>query len=342
LEDLSYPSLVKAKLEFVKAKFSKPLKSGEVEGLAEALLRFSNPCDRERTKVSTHYQQNWVLEILLYLGGLNSVEDVVARFKPYFDATGHKLRPHAPYGGHATTMTFMLQGRDICEQWRSVGKNRTLTQDQFRALAWKCVAESVIQARDDRKMPLASDTVILTKYLQNRSMRIISSDLNGFEIMVDHYLSDICSFHFSDEDNEGGKPSGETISSVLEDRVCRSWQTDVVNALWSSRPLETWLEGASNNGKWLIKIQSSQDGNEGHKTKELAGRCRGIRLEWVGGQDPRQRDQWSFKKRSTQKLALVLDSDWSDIRKRNLYEAGWDWVGDVSDLPELRKRILQD
>jgi hypothetical protein len=39
------------------------------------------------------------------------------------------------------------------------------------------------------------------------------------------------------------------------------------------------------------------------------------------------------------KCALVLDGDWDRIKKKNLYEAGWDWVGDVSQLEDLRRLI---
>lgn len=95
----------------------------------------------------------------------------------------------------------------------------------------------------------------------------------------------------------------------------------------------------SRNGQWLIKGQSSQDGNEGHKTKELAGRCRALRLAWSRGDDPRDRSQWSFSQRPLPKLALVLDGNWDVSKKRNLYEAGWDGVGDVSQLHELRQLI---
>lgn len=41
------------------------------------------------------------------------------------------------------------------------------------------------------------------------------------------------------------------------------------------------------------------------------------------------------------RLALVLDGDWDERKKRNLYEAGWDWIGDVGQLDELR-RLIQE
>jgi hypothetical protein len=39
------------------------------------------------------------------------------------------------------------------------------------------------------------------------------------------------------------------------------------------------------------------------------------------------------------KTALVLDGDWDRTQKENLHEAGWDWVGDVTQLKDLRKLI---
>jgi hypothetical protein len=51
------------------------------------------------------------------------------------------------------------------------------------------------------------------------------------------------------------------------------------------------------------------------------------------------RSKWSFQRRKMPKCALVLDGDWDRTKKKNLYEAGWDWVGDVSELDELRRLI---
>jgi hypothetical protein len=151
--------------------------------------------------------------------------------------------------------------------------------------------------------------------------------------MIEHFLGDICYLQFTDDAEEN--------SEELSDRICPSWQTDVISSLWGGRPLETWLEGVSHNGQWLIKVQSSQDGNEGHKTKELSGRCRAMKLAWQYEEDPQIRSLWSFRERQLPNLALVLDGDWSTTRKQNLYEAGWDWVGDVSQLQELRNLIQQ-
>jgi hypothetical protein len=171
-------------------------------------------------------------------------------------------------------------------------------------------------------------------YLQNKSMRIISSDLNGLYILIDHFLGDLCHLQFLDDDEQ---EDGAVIA--LSARVCASWQTDMVKSLWGSAPLETWVEGVSKDGQWVIKVQSSQDGNEGHKTKELAGRCRAMHLAWKSDQDASDRSRWTFQRRKMPKCALVLDGDWDRTKKKNLYEAGWNWVGDVSQLDELRKLL---
>jgi hypothetical protein len=152
--------------------------------------------------------------------------------------------------------------------------------------------------------------------------------------MIEHYLSDICFLKFTDDKKKKKKE--------LKKTICVSWQTEIISNLWESQPLTTYLEGVSQNRKWLIKFQASQDGNEGHKTKELAGRCRALRIEWSHGEDPRNRDEWSFYERYLPKLALVLDGNWSIKQKQNLYEAGWNWVGDVSQLGELRQLIQAD
>jgi hypothetical protein len=126
---------------------------------------------------------------------------------------------------------------------------------------------------------------------------------------------------------------------ALKAANCPSVQTELTKELWNSASLDSRLEGISRNGTWLIKIQSAQDGNEGHKTKELAGRSRAFHLAWLKGQDIADRTQWKFKKRSMPRVALVLDGDWDANKKKNLYEAGWDWVGDVSELADLRALI---
>ena len=64
-----------------------------------------------------------------------------------------------------------------------------------------------------------------------------------------------------------------------------------------------------------------------------------MRLQWVHGSHPADRSAWRFRQRDMPKLALVLDGDWNATQKRNLYEAGWDWVGDVGKLAELRALI---
>ena len=329
-EDLAFPETVDEKTQFVRKHLlglaRKP------KDLGDALWIYSFPNTANRKAVSTHVQ-NWHFELLLILCGLNSMEDITTRFKERFESTGHKLRPHAPYGGHSPTIAFMLQGRDLCELWSGVGRNRTLTPDAFRELCWRTVAHCIADALMDRGLEnkVVSNETAAIQYLQNKSMRIISSDLNGFYIMIDHFLGDLCHLQFLDDEEQE-----EGAVNALGARICVSWQTDMVKALWGSAPLETWVEGVSKDGKWLVKVQSSQDGNEGHKTKELAGRCRAMHLAWKHGKDPKNRSQWSFERRRMPKCALVLDGDWDRSNKKNLYEAGWDWVGDVSQLGELR------
>lgn len=330
LEDLADLDLVIKKERFVREHFFHAL-ADEVM-LAAQLQKHAKQLSFERSNICTH-QSNWVLEMLLYTISLNSAEDIQKRFKANFESSGHKVRPHAPYGGHAQTVAFLIQGRDICEQWASNNKNRTLTEESFRSLSWDTIAKCIIQGIQDKKIPLQTSENVIQKYQENKAMRVISSDLNGFYIMVEHYLSDLCFLQFTDD--------LKNHKEELKKRLCASWQTDVINKLWGARPLETWVEGVSKDGKWLVKVQSAQDGNEGHKTKELAGRCRAMRLVWSYGDDPRNRSQWTFSERPLPKLALVLDGDWDASKKRNLYEAGWDWVGDVSQLHELRQLIQE-
>jgi hypothetical protein len=331
IEDLAQPSLVERKVIFCEKEL-KPIVADSLS-LGKRLRELAYPDSRKSVSLQ---RQNWHLEILLYLCGLNSAEDVQTRFKTHFERTGHKLRPHAPYGGHAQTVAFMLQGRDICEQWSPAARTRTLTEEECRNLAWECMAKSISEAVKDRagaSFRTVEEAVIL--YLQNKSMRIISSDLNGFSIIIEYFLGDLfyLSFFDADEAEEGA-------TDALRNRILASWQTDVMSRLWRASPLETWVEGVSKNGSWLVKVQSSQDGNEGHKTKELSGRCRAFHLEWLSGEPPTNRKLWRFRERKMAKVALVIDGDWDRTKKKNLCEAGWDWVGDVSQLEELRTLVI--
>jgi hypothetical protein len=259
----------------------------------------------------------------LYIMGINSTEDLQKGFQAEFEKSGHKLRPHAPFGDTAATVIYLIQGIDVCGQWGATNRNRTLTADEFRSLCWSTVG-GVLANKWDGKTFCGSEEAAI-KYRQNKSWRIISSNLNGFYAIVEIELGKLCSLVFD-----------ETETSDLTVLRQPSWATTVVSTLWGGRPLETWFEGVSKDGEWLIKVQSSQDGNEGHKTKELSGRCRAVHLAWNPGKDATKRNLWTFKKKKMPKCALVLDGDWNRTQKKNLYEAGWDWVGDVSQLDDLR------
>ena len=333
IEDLSIPELVERKVRFVEKMLLPHV--NDPQKLGSLLRSFYLPTEGSRAKISSHVQ-NWHFEILLHLSGLNSTEDIQTRFKNRFEASGHKLRTYAPYGGHAQTVAFMLQGRDVCELWSNSSRNRTLSEDEFRNLVWDTVAQCVvdaIKAHGEEHSYLSNDEARIL-YLQNKSMRIISSDLNGFEVIIDLFLGDLCHFVFVDENMQN-----QIIKNKLKQRICPSWQTDMVKSLWGSAPLETWVEGVSKCGHWLIKAQSSQDGHESDKTKELAGRCRGMHLSWKSGKNSSVRSKWNFSLRKIPKTALVLDGDWDRTKKKNLFEAGWDWVGDVTQLDELRALI---
>ena len=330
LDDLSSKHLIESKENFVRKEFCSCLE--DEERLYVKLYNHAEKISEARLKVSNH-RQNWVLEMLLYMTGLSSAEDIQKRFKIHFDVTGHKLRTHAPYGGYATTITFLLQGRDLCEHWgENLGK-KTLTKTEFRQLCWQVMAKCILEGFQDKNAEIKSSEVVIKKYAESKAMRIISSDLNGFYIMIEHYIGDICFLQFTDD--------SKNYKKELSARIRPSWQTDLINALWGGRPLETWFEGVSKNGQWLIKIQSAQDGHESDKTKEVAGRCRALRISWSHDSSISSQSEWKFSKRELPKLALILDGDWDKTKKRNLYEAGWNWVGDVSQLSELR-RLIQD
>jgi hypothetical protein len=331
-EDLANPQLVVSKEAFVREMFIAALTTEDEVTLDNLLQTHAKGFSTERSTISTH-QQNWVFEMLLYLAGLNSDEDIQTRLKENFEVIAHPhlLRLHAPYGDEAKLSRYILQGRNICEHWSPRSRRRTLTEAEFRTLSWQTVARATLQAFQEKGRGISVREEVVRKYIQNKSMRIIGADLNSFHILLEHYLGDLCAFAFDENATHVSRSQ----------RICPSWQTDVIGEIWNGRPLETWMEGVSHNGQWLIKVQSSQDGNEGHKTKELAGRCRALRLAWSHGEYPRNRTQWSFSERPLPKLALVLDGDWDTTKKRNLYEAGWDWVGDVGQLSELRNLIQQ-
>jgi hypothetical protein len=321
LDDLNSLELVDRKEAFVrKALIGVAHKKSEYSAL---FLKFST--SESRASIARH-QHNWFFEIALYIMGINSTEDLQKNFQAEFEKSGHKLRPHAPFGDTAATVIYLIQGIDVCCQWGVKNGNRTLTAEQFRELCWETVGRVVATKWDGAN--LCEPREVKVKYRQNKSWRIISSNLNGFYAIVEIELGDICSLSF-------GEPETNDLSILRQP----SWATSVVSTIWGGRPLETWFEGVSNDGGWLIKVQSAQDGNEGHKTKELSGRCRAMHLEWKPGKDPEDRSKWKFGKRTMPKCALVLDGDWDRSKKKNLYEAGWDWVGDVSQLDELRNLI---
>jgi hypothetical protein len=323
-EDLAMPELVAAKITFAMEKFSTHLESKEK--LKALILKYAMKSDLEKEVISEH-QQNWVFELVMFLAHLE-VEDIYSKLPQVFEAEGHKLRPHAPFGDENKLVGYLIQGKDICEHWKNSNKTRTLKRDDFELLIWESISKIISDQFLEKGSNSRKQGDLIKRYLESKSMRIISSDLNGLYIIIGHFLGDLCDFSFSNLEG-------------FNDLICVSWQTEVISTLWSGRPLETWMTGISQNKKWLIKAVSSQNGHEADKTKELAGRCRALRLAWKHGEDPYDRNQWSFNARFLPKLALILDGDWDINKKRNLYEAGWDWVGDVSQLGELRQLIQE-
>jgi hypothetical protein len=107
------------------------------------------------------------------------------KFKELFEKSGHQLRSHAPYGDHAKVVAFLLQGRDICEQW-SPKKKKTLTEDEFKTLTWQTVAKCIVKSVQDllqaNEFVIYPPEKVIDNYQRNKLMRILSSDLNGFNI----------------------------------------------------------------------------------------------------------------------------------------------------------------
>ncbi|MBE1302428.1 MAG: hypothetical protein GJ680_21260 [Alteromonadaceae bacterium] len=328
LLDLANPELVKKKEQFVRNKFEPLLKNPNK--IAELLEQFASVESDDRVEIAPD-SQNWILEMLIYLTKLNPAEDIYVRLTSEFEKSGHSVWNHAPYSDYAKILPIALQGIDLCAHWKPNSKKITLTEPEYKTLVWKAIANSICNAFEERENNFEESALIIKRYQEVKARRIISSDLNGFEILIEHFLGDICYLSFVDDSDEA--------KEALKARIRPTWQTEVTKSLWNVPALETWLEGVSKNGEWLIKVQSAQDGNEGHKTKELAGRSRAMQLEWNSGKDALDRKAWSFKRIEIPKTALVLDGDWSSLKKKNLYEAGWDWVGDVSQLSELRTLI---
>jgi len=98
-EDLASQQLVTSKENFVRQTFVANLTSGDEAVLNNLLQTHAKEFSTARRSISNH-QQNWILEMLLYLTGLNSDEDIQTRLKDNFEAIAypHRLRPHAPYG----------------------------------------------------------------------------------------------------------------------------------------------------------------------------------------------------------------------------------------------------
>jgi hypothetical protein len=328
LNDLADRATVVKKEAFVRRHFASLI--NDPAALAKCLQSFSGPTNKQRQRISSDIQ-NWVFEILIYMFDLNIAEDLYTRITPIFEKSGHQLRPHVPMGDHTLLLLYLLQGKNPCDSWSARRGRRTLSEDEFIRLSWITIATAITTAARERESRIQDKDACNARYLGAKARRIISAEANGLEILIDHYLGDICYLQFS--------ATTKKEKEALRVRTRGSWQTEVTAALWNAPSLGTWMEGVSHDGNWLIKIQSAQDNNEGHKTKELAGRCRALRLAWSHGRGPNNRDQWRFSLRQMPKLALALDGDWSVKQKQNLYEAGWDWIGDVAQLENLRELI---
>jgi hypothetical protein len=74
----------------------------------------------------------------------------------------------------------------------------------------------------------------------------------------------------------------------------------------------------------IVHWKSSYDGNEGHKTKELAGRGFSIR-------------DWSS---SSKRYLLIIDGDFNNEHINMLYRAGWDKVLYPDEMEELISSIV--
>jgi hypothetical protein len=333
IEDLSTPSLVERKAEYVLKRLVPKMR--DRDELAKALMREEGPkADRARC---VPHKQNWALEMLLYFVGAGSTKDVQKRFQFYFETTGHKLRPHAPWGDIAATVIYLLQGRDITSHWAPAGRGRTLSEKDFRSCAWTAMAACLVESF--KKPPRDPMPVLVQRYREAKAQRLIAAELNGLHIVLEELLGDLVAFTFSDEEDTDPVDGEAESTVIMHSRVCAAWQTQAVSCLWGGRPLETWMDGVSRDGTWLIKTQSAQDGNEGHKVKELAARARSLQVTWRAGADARRRAGWSFEVRERLRLALILDGDWSPSQLDQLRESGWDWVGGVGDIPDLRSRI---
>ena len=216
-EDLASQPLVAFKEAFVREMFTAALTSADEVTLDNLLQTHAKEFSPERSAISTH-QQNWVFEMLLYLAGLTSDEDIQTRLKDNFEAIAHPhlLRPHAPYGDEAKLSRYLLQGRNICGHWSSRSRKRTLAEAEFRTFSWRTVARSILQAFQEKGSLIRGQEEVVRKYIQTKSMRIIGADLNSFHILLEHYLGDLCAFAFD-----------ENATSVSRSqRICPSWQTN--------------------------------------------------------------------------------------------------------------------
>lgn len=75
----------------------------------------------------------------------------------------------------------------------------------------------------------------------------------------------------------------------------------------------------------FVKVATGQDGNEGHKWKELAGRRRAHRLVSSANESA-----W-----------LILDGTWDRWAVRKLYEAGYERVFSIDEVEELESNIVR-
>lgn len=279
------------------------------------ILEILNPSSDELKE--SLYESRWPLEIYLLACNLNTTHDIANELKTIYEEQWGSIRPICPFGGHGELLVYLMQGRPL-----EPSKNSGITSAQAIQRLASVLARVLAQYE-----PIVDADSVINAYRDLRSQKIVSANLNGFVSMCECLLGSSVKFRHL---GELGSPSMGT------------YLKESSRILWGANALSTYLDAESNSGLWRIKIQSSQDGNEKHKVKELSGRRRAALVQSIEGthKEPLSLIEFNFKERKDGHLyALILDGDWSPWMIENLYHAGWDWVGDVNKLPNLLSKL---
>lgn len=242
-------------------------------------------------------QTNWILETALLYADVSSYELVHGINEDFNRRVGIRLEDISPYGDIGRLVPNIIS--------RKINLKRDVKEKLFMEFSTR-VAQRLIESKKTKEE-------IEDMLLEKKVKRILEApDIRPLHDLINALVSS----------KELKKESGDSLFTdymkTVEGKYYRVGQTEFNFKL-------------EKNLTVYVKIQSAQEGNEGHKRKELSGRARAFRYKAVLD-DGHVR----FKPKNIS-LWLILDGDWvkSAMTIQNLYESGFDRFYSVRDLDLL-------